>query len=59
MAPYLWCIELYPDIERKLSIGRRKIVGASGCVADEIRIIFILKKDEPMIQKLEGRNDLS
>jgi hypothetical protein len=52
--PYFWCIELYSDVERKLSIGRRKIVGASGCVANEIRIVFILEKDEPMVQRPEG-----
>ena len=54
ITPYFWCIELYSDIERKLSIGRRKIVGASGCVANKIRIVFILEKDEPMVQRPEG-----
>lgn len=43
MMPYFWCIELYSDVERKLSIGGRKIVGASGCITNEIRIGFILE----------------
>jgi hypothetical protein len=43
---YLWRIELYSSIERKLSICRRKIVGASGCVANEIRILLIFDEDE-------------
>jgi hypothetical protein len=43
MTPYFWCIELYSDVERKLSIGGRKIVGASGCITNEIRNAFILE----------------
>lgn len=41
---YLWRIELYSSIEGKLSICRRKVVGASGCVANEIRILLILDR---------------
>ena len=41
---YLWCIELYSNIERKLSIRRREIVGASGCVTNEIRFLLILDR---------------
>lgn len=41
LSTYLWCVELYSSIERKLSICRRKIVGASGRVANEIRILLI------------------
>jgi len=53
MMPYFWCIELYSDVERKLSIGRRKIVGASGCVANEIRIGFILERVSKAVQRPE------
>ena len=52
--PYFWCIELYSDVERKLSIGGRKIVGASGCITNEIRNAFI---SEGMSKWLRDQKD--
>jgi hypothetical protein len=45
-APYFWGIELYSNIEREFSICRRKVVGTSGGVANEIRGALILGEDE-------------
>lgn len=45
-GPYFWGVKLNSNVERKLSIGRRKIVGASCCIANIIRCALILGQDE-------------